>query len=84
MRLEALMIKPIPDPLYPCCICYEEYSRPADQLFWSEPLQDWCCDDCWEGVDEHWADEGQHFTDDTVIDYGVSLAEELKTRGLAR
>lgn len=63
--------KPIPEPLYGCVICYEYYSWPAEDLFWSDALNEWCCDNCWDDVDAHWtSDNGQ-------IDRGISLAEEL-------
>ena len=61
----------IPDPLYPCCICYEDHSWPAKDLFWSEPMKDWVCDQCWDDVDAHWTDNGR-------IDYGITLAEEIR------
>ena len=69
--------KKLPDPMYPCAECYETYSWPACDLFWSEPLQDWFCDLCWETPDEHWC--GQE-----TIDRGISLADEIKQRGLSR
>lgn len=69
--------KKLPDPLYSCAECYEEHSWPAGDLFWSEPLQDWFCDLCWDMPDEHWRG-------DETIDRGISLADELKRRGLNR
>lgn len=66
--------KSIPKPLYPCCSCYEDYSWPAENLFWSEPLQNWCCDMCWDEYDEHWTPIKR------TIPLGISLAEELRHR----
>ncbi len=70
--------KPLPDPVYGCAICACEYSWPADDLFWSKRTNSWICDNCWEEVDEHW------LTDTDVVDRGITLAEELKNRGLSR
>lgn len=49
--------------------CAEECSYPADMLFWSEEEQCWLCDCCWTMASE---------------ERGISLAEELKQRGLTR
>ena len=57
--------KPIPEPLYPCLHCAEDYSWPAADLFWSEQEQGWVCDNCW---DERDIDE----------DAGISLAREIE------
>ena len=66
-------MKPVPDPLYPCCHDECMSSWPAEDLWWSEPLQDWCCDQCWDDVDAHWTDDGR-------VDCGISLAQELRER----
>jgi hypothetical protein len=65
--------KPIPDPLYPCRFNDCLSTWPAELLFWSEPLQDWVCDQCWDDVDAHWTDDGR-------VDCGISLAQELRER----
>lgn len=65
--------KPIPEPLYICSVGSCGYSWPADQLFWSDSIKGWCCDHCWFEVDAHWP----------VLEYGISLADELKQRGLS-
>ena len=65
------MNKPIPEANYPCASCGDILSWPADHLHWSEQAQEWVCEECWEGYNEHWKD-GE------VIEFGVSLAEELK------
>ena len=62
------MKKKIPDPLYPCKFCYEEYSWPAEDLFWSEKEQAWVCDYC-RGDQVH----GEPFPN-------WSLAQELTAR----
>ena len=77
-RMQDLQLeKPLPDPLYGCCNCYEDYSWPATDLFWSEALKNWCCDRCWDDFDAHW-------TGEESVEFGISLAEELKQRGLSR
>lgn len=70
--------KPLPAPAYPCAICYEEYSWPADELHWSDRLQNWYCDNCWDEMPEHWINDGE------VDPRGISLADELKRRGELR
>jgi hypothetical protein len=70
--------KPLPEPAYPCALCWEEFSTPAAKLFWSERLQGWCCDDCWDDVLKHQMPGNQ------IEKRGVSLADELKRRGLSR
>jgi hypothetical protein len=71
--------KPLPEPLYGCYRCACEYSWPADDLFWSEKTDSWVCDNCWDEVDEHWSSR------DTVLaERGITLAAELKQRGLNR
>jgi hypothetical protein len=39
---------PIPDPLYPCAHCAEDYSWPAKDLDWCAEIQNWVCPPCWE------------------------------------
>jgi hypothetical protein len=70
--------KPLPEPLYGCAYCADEYSWPASDLFWSEKTKSWVCDNCWDGLDEHWVD------DLTEVERGITLADELKNRGLNR
>ena len=70
--------KPLPEPLYSCAYCADEYSWPAEDLFWSEALNTWICDNCWLEVDKHW------ITDSEQVEHGITLAEELKNRGLSR
>ena len=68
------MSKPLPEPLY-CCTnneCCAEVTWPAEDLWWSDKLYGWFCDSCWCEDDEIEADKG------------ISLAEELKQRGLTR
>ena len=67
--------KHLPDPSYPCADCYEDYSWPASELYWSQPLQAWYCENCWQCHDKH-------FIDGELIDYGTTLKDELKRRGL--
>jgi len=74
---EAVAEKPLPEPLYDCCICYEYHTWPADDLWWSDYLQGWCCTNCWDEVPEHWHGN-------TRVEAGISLAKELKRRGLNR
>jgi hypothetical protein len=74
----TMKTKPLPDPLYGCSQCADEYSKPATELFWSERTCSWVCDNCWSAVDEHW------LTDNDLIDRGITLADELKKRGLTR
>lgn len=69
--------KKLPEPLYGCAICYCDYSWTASDLFWSDAIEGWCCDHCWDDIDEHWSG-------DDVVDRGTSLADELKRRGLNR
>ena len=68
------MTKPLPEPLY-CCEndeCCEEHTWPAEDLWWSDNLQGFFCESCWD-------------CDDYIErDKGISLAEELKQRGLTR
>ena len=65
--------KPIPEACYPCAGCGDIQSFPADHLYWSETMQTWYCDECW-------LDPGEHWNRDAVIDFGISLADELKQR----
>jgi len=73
--------KPIPYPLYQCHFCGEEYSHPADELFWSKAFKAWVCDECWSDHDEHWSVD-QNIENGTlsVCSYGISLQEELNDR----
>ena len=63
-------MKPIPEPVYPCKYCADEYSWPATDLFWSNQDQDWICDDCWDDRDFMTASSGE--------EKGVCLADEIK------
>ena len=65
--------KPIPDALYPCTICHDDYSWPAADLYWSEHLRDWCCHMCWSQAHEE-------FSGERDPDYGICLADEIKAR----
>ena len=70
----------IPDPLYPCRYCAEEYSWPATDLWWSERDQDWVCEMCW---DEHDRDlvvdaRGEYVREER----GPSLADEIKAQNV--
>jgi hypothetical protein len=67
--------KPLPEPWYGCAYCADTYSWPASDLFWSEKTKSWVCDNCWEVVDEHWADD-----EDALVERGITLADELKNR----
>ena len=69
--------KKLPEPLYCCCNCCEDHTWPAEDLWWSDLKQNWYCHYCWDAVDEHW-DDG------SPIKVGISLAKELKRRGLNR
>lgn len=46
------MTPPIPKALYPCALCLEDYSWPPEDLHWSEKVDAWICDNCWD-EDEH-------------------------------
>jgi hypothetical protein len=67
--------KPIPQALYGCHFCGDEYSHPADELFWSEKYKSWVCDSCWDDQDGHWDHDNG-----VCCKYGISLEEELKNR----
>jgi hypothetical protein len=67
--------KPIPQALYGCHFCGDEYSHPADALFWSEKYKSWVCDSCWDDQDGHWDHDNG-----VCCKYGISLEEELKNR----
>lgn len=56
-----------PDALYPCKYCRDEYSWPADDLYWSEKSKAWVCSNCWD--DEH---DGEN--------RGIRLDEHMKGR----
>ena len=57
-------MKPIPEPVYPCKHCSEEYSWPSTDLNWSEIDEAWICDLCWGDID--------------VEQKEVCLADEIK------
>jgi hypothetical protein len=42
----------LPEALYPCVHCKDDYSWPAEDLCWSGKLQGWVCANRWD-VDEH-------------------------------
>lgn len=44
--------KKIPEALYPCHYCREEYSWPAEDLHWSDIDKDWVCGLCWSDRDK--------------------------------
>jgi len=67
--------KPIPQVLYGCHFCGDEYSHPADELFWSEKYKAWVCDSCWDDQDKHWDHDNG-----SCCKYGISLEEELGNR----
>ena len=71
-------MKPIPEPLYSCCHCRDDYSWPAGDLFWSELDHDWVCDNCWSERDNNW--DGENYIE---TELGVSLANEIKSRRAA-
>ena len=58
-------MKPIPEPVYPCKYCADEYSWPASDLNWSELDEAWVCDLCWDDRD-------------IEEEKGVCLADEIK------
>ena len=62
--------KPIPEALYPCHVCCEDYSWPAEDLWWSESQKAWECDNCWSCRDGEDYDEPK----------GISLADEIKAQ----
>lgn len=39
---------PIPRALYPCKHCAEDYSWPAEDLYWSAITKAWVCESCWD------------------------------------
>lgn len=41
---------PIPQALYPCARCAEEYSWPASDLGWSSVERKWICESCWDSA----------------------------------
>jgi hypothetical protein len=59
-------MKKIPEPLYSCKYCADEYSWPAKDLHWSEKSQDWVCRECWSYSEE--------------CEQGISLADEIKAQ----
>ncbi len=77
--------KPLPEPFYSCSYCADTYSWPASDLFWSEKTKSWVCDNCWDEVDEHWEDGDDDVADRGIlVERGITLADELKNRGLNR
>lgn len=60
-------MKKIPEALYPCFFCHEDYSWPASDLFWCEGAEDWVCEKCWEG-------------NEIKYPLGISLADEIFKR----
>ena len=68
------MSKPLPEPVYYCGRpeCWED-PWPASDLWWSDTLQGWYCDSCWN--------EPPLAETETP---GISLYDELKNRGLSR
>jgi hypothetical protein len=38
----------IPRALYSCQHCAEDYSWPAEDLYWSDITNAWVCENCWE------------------------------------
>ena len=65
---ELVKIKPIPQAVYPCRYCADEYSWPAADLFWSTIDKDWVCAQCWSDRDSH---EGRS------EDYGITLQQAI-------
>lgn len=43
---------PIPEALYPCARCAEEYSWPASDLGWSMVRKKWICGGCWDSEED--------------------------------
>ena len=39
---------PVPEAVYPCYICREDFSWPPQDLRWSEKVKEWICEVCWE------------------------------------
>lgn len=56
----------LPAPCYPCKYCGDEYSWPADDLYWSAAAKGWICTNCWE-----YEDHGDH---------GIRLDKEMQKR----
>ena len=65
--------RPIPQALYPCEYCADEYSWPADDLYWSEIDQAWVCDACWSDRDSAWTGDG--YIDEPR---NICLADDIK------
>jgi hypothetical protein len=68
-------VRPIPEALYPCVHCAEDYSWPASDLNWSDVDEGWVCDMCWDDRETNW--DGDDYIEK---DKGISLAEEIKRR----
>lgn len=63
-NLEDSTNLPIPEALYPCASCKEDYSYPATDLFWNDRMRDWVCSNCWDY--------------DVNEKRGVSMEDEIK------
>ena len=72
-RSPAGYVRPIPEALYPCVHCSDDYSWPASDLNWSEFDKGWVCDNCWDDRETNW--DGEDYIEK---DKGISLAEEIK------
>ena len=72
---ETGYVRPIPEALYPCVHCAEDYSWPASDLNWSDIDKGWVCDMCWDDRDTNWDGE-----DCIEKEKGISLSEEIKQR----
>lgn len=57
------LVLPLPDALYPCAHCYEEYSWPAEDLSWCPEIQKWICINCWD-CDVHGDTRGTTLADE--------------------
>lgn len=45
---------PIPEPLFSCLLCSDEFSWPAKDLRWSHAVDGWICAECWD-----WEEHGE-------------------------
>lgn len=63
----------IPQALYPCIHCAEDYSWPATDLWWSDIDKGWVCDMCWDDRDSNW--DGENLIEK---DRDISLADEIE------
>ena len=68
-------LRPIPEPLYPCENCSEEFSWSAEDLAWYEGNNDygpgWYCTNCSDVMEP-------------AMQPVISLKQELKQRGFSR